>query len=139
MMGGIPTNIGGQALKQNEAGEDVIINGLYACGEAACVSVHGANRLGGNSLLDLVVFGRAVGLHVKKSLDEGFDSLDADETNIEKALVRLNRLNSSTGGESVAAVRADLQRVMQLYFGVFRDGEAMQKRPCTAKRNSYSC
>ncbi|PYF84319.1 MULTISPECIES: succinate dehydrogenase flavoprotein subunit [Marinomonas] len=127
MMGGIPTNIGGQALKQNEAGEDVIIDGLYACGEAACVSVHGANRLGGNSLLDLVVFGRAVGLHVKKSLDEGFDSLDADDTNIEKALSRLNRLNGSNGGESVAAVRADLQRVMQLYFGVFRDGEAMQK------------
>ncbi len=127
MMGGIPTNIGGQALKQNEAGEDIIIDGLYACGEAACVSVHGANRLGGNSLLDLVVFGRAVGLHVKKSLDEGFDSLDADDTNIDQALVRLNRLNNSTGGENVAAVRADLQRVMQLYFGVFRDGEAMQK------------
>ena len=127
MMGGIPTNIGGQALKQNEAGEDVIIDGLYACGEAACVSVHGANRLGGNSLLDLVVFGRAVGLHVKKSLDEGFESLDADDTNVEKAMSRLNRLNASNGGESVAAVRADLQRVMQLYFGVFRDGEAMQK------------
>lgn len=127
MMGGIPTNIGGQALKQNEAGEDIIIDGLYACGEAACVSVHGANRLGGNSLLDLVVFGRAVGLHVKKSLDEGFDSLDADDTNIDEALVRLNRLNNSTGGENVAAVRADLQRVMQLYFGVFRDGDAMQK------------
>ncbi|BDX03226.1 MAG: succinate dehydrogenase flavoprotein subunit [Marinomonas sp.] len=127
MMGGIPTNIGGQALKQNDAGEDVVIDGLYACGEAACVSVHGANRLGGNSLLDLVVFGRAVGLHVKKSLDEGFDSLSANDTDIEKAMVRLNRLNNSTGGESVAAVRADLQRVMQLYFGVFRDGEAMQK------------
>ncbi|MGO2232576.1 succinate dehydrogenase flavoprotein subunit [Marinomonas sp. UCMA 3892] len=127
MMGGIPTNIGGQAIKVNEAGEDTIIDGLYACGEAACVSVHGANRLGGNSLLDLVVFGRAVGIQVKKSLDEGFESLDADDTNVEKALARLNRLNSSTGGESVAAVRADLQRVMQLYFGVFRDGEAMQK------------
>ncbi|WP_421853921.1 succinate dehydrogenase flavoprotein subunit [Marinomonas sp.] len=127
MMGGIPTNIGGQAIKINEAGEDTIIDGLYACGEAACVSVHGANRLGGNSLLDLVVFGRAVGIQVKKSLDEGFESLDAADTDVEKALVRLNRLNNSTGGESVAAVRADLQRVMQLYFGVFRDGEAMQK------------
>ncbi|MEC8082672.1 MAG: succinate dehydrogenase flavoprotein subunit, partial [Pseudomonadota bacterium] len=77
MMGGVPTNVGGQALMQNEAGEDVIVPGLYACGEIACVSVHGANRLGGNSLLDLVVFGRAVGLQVKKSLDEGFDSMDA--------------------------------------------------------------
>ncbi|MEO9274903.1 succinate dehydrogenase flavoprotein subunit [Marinomonas sp. 5E14-1] len=127
MMGGIPTNVGGQAIKQNEAGEDVIIDGLYACGEAACVSVHGANRLGGNSLLDLVVFGRAVGLHVKKSLDEGFDSLDASETDIEIAMARLNRLNTTAGGESVAKVREDLQRVMQLYFGVFRDGDAMQK------------
>ncbi len=127
MMGGIPTNVGGQALKQNANGEDEVIDGLYACGEAACVSVHGANRLGGNSLLDLVVFGRAVGLQVKKSLDEGFDSLSADETDVEKAMTRLNRLNASTSGENVAEVRAELQKVMQLYFGVFRDGESMQK------------
>ncbi|KZN14850.1 succinate dehydrogenase flavoprotein subunit [Marinomonas sp. TW1] len=127
MMGGIPTNVGGQALMQNEAGEDIVVDGLYACGEAACVSVHGANRLGGNSLLDLVVFGRAVGLQVKKSLDEGFDSLDATDTDVETAMSRLNRLNASTGGESVAEVRADLQRVMQLYFGVFREGDSMQK------------
>ncbi|WP_133011028.1 succinate dehydrogenase flavoprotein subunit [Marinomonas flavescens] len=127
MMGGVPTNISGQALMQNEAGEDVIIDGLYACGEIACVSVHGANRLGGNSLLDLVVFGRAVGLHVKKVLDAGFDSLDANDTDIEKAMARLTRLNNSTGGEDVAAVRAELQKVMQLYFGVFREGAMMQK------------
>lgn len=126
MMGGVPTNIGGQALLQNEAGEDVIIPGLYACGEIACVSVHGANRLGGNSLLDLVVFGRAVGLQVKKSLDEGFDSMDATDTDIEKAMARLNRLNATTGGESVAEVREELQKVMQLYFGVFREGPSMQ-------------
>ena len=127
MMGGVPTNISGQALMQNEAGDDVIIDGLYACGEIACVSVHGANRLGGNSLLDLVVFGRAVGLHVKKVLDAGFDSLDANDTDIEKAMARLTRLNNSTGGEDVAAVRAELQKVMQLYFGVFREGAMMQK------------
>ncbi len=126
MMGGSPTNVGGQVLTQDDAGNETIVDGLYACGEAACVSVHGANRLGGNSLLDLVVFGRAVGLQVKKSLDEGFDSLDASETDIENAMSRLNRLNNSTSGESVAAVRADLQKTMQLYFGVFRDGEAMQ-------------
>ncbi|SBS33236.1 Succinate dehydrogenase flavoprotein subunit [Marinomonas aquimarina] len=127
MMGGVPTNIGGQALLQNDAGEDVIIPGLYACGEIASVSVHGANRLGGNSLLDLVVFGRAVGLQVKKSLDEGFDSMAASDTDVEKAMSRLNRLNSSTGGESVAEVRAELQKIMQLYFGVFREGPSMQK------------
>jgi succinate dehydrogenase / fumarate reductase flavoprotein subunit len=127
MMGGTPTNIGGQALTVNDEGKDVIVDGLYACGEAASVSVHGANRLGGNSLLDLVVFGRAAGIQVKKSLDEGFDSLDASDTDIERAMSRLNRLNSSTSGESVAEVRADLQKTMQLYFGVFRDGDAMQK------------
>ena len=127
MMGGIPTNIGGQALTLDEAGNDVIIEGLYAAGEIACVSVHGANRLGGNSLLDLVVFGRAVGLQVEKSFKEGFDFVDPTDEDVERAMARLDRLNSSTSGESVAAVRADLQKTMQLYFGVFRDGEAMAK------------
>lgn len=126
MMGGIPTNVGGQALTQDENGQDKVVDGLYACGEIACVSVHGANRLGGNSLLDLVVFGRAAGIQVKKSLDAGFDSMDASETDIDRAMARLNRLNNSSSGESVAEVRADLQKTMQLYFGVFRDGEAMQ-------------
>ena len=127
MMGGIPTNIGGQALTQNADGNDVVVEGLYAAGEIACVSVHGANRLGGNSLLDLVVFGRAVGLQVEKNFREGFDFVDPTDADIERAMARLNRLNNSTSGESVAAVRADLQKTMQLYFGVFRDGEAMQK------------
>ncbi|KJZ08863.1 MAG: succinate dehydrogenase flavoprotein subunit [Marinomonas sp.] len=126
MMGGTPTNIGGQALTVDAEGNDLVVDGLYACGEAASVSVHGANRLGGNSLLDLVVFGRAAGIQVKKALDEGFESMDASDTDIERAMARLNRLNNSTSGESVAAVRADLQKTMQLYFGVFRDGEAMQ-------------
>ena len=127
MMGGIPTNIGGQALTINADGQDTVIDGLYACGEAACVSVHGANRLGGNSLLDLVVFGRAAGLHIEKSLRDGFAVDDATEENITNALSRLTRLNNSTGGESVASVREDLQSCMQLYFGVFRDGDAMKK------------
>lgn len=127
MMGGIPTNIGGQALTQNANGEDVVIDGLYACGEAACVSVHGANRLGGNSLLDLVVFGRAAGLQIEKSLREGFGSMVASDTDLEQAMSRLNRLNGSQSGESVAMVRKDLQNTMQLYFGVFREGESMRK------------
>lgn len=127
MMGGIPTNIGGQALTQDANGKDQIIEGLYACGEAACVSVHGANRLGGNSLLDLVVFGRAAGLQIEKSLREGFATDDASESDIESALNRLDRLNKTTKGESVAKVRADLQSTMQLYFGVFREGASMQK------------
>jgi succinate dehydrogenase / fumarate reductase flavoprotein subunit len=127
MMGGIPTNIGGQALTIDADGKDSIIDGLYACGEAACVSVHGANRLGGNSLLDLVVFGRAAGLQIEKSLREGFVLDDATEDDIVQALSRLTRLNDSTGGESVATLRDELQSVMQLYFGVFREGDSMQK------------
>ncbi|MDK2776408.1 MAG: succinate dehydrogenase flavoprotein subunit [Pseudomonadota bacterium] len=127
MMGGIPTNVGGQALAQDENGNDVVVEGLYAAGEIACVSVHGANRLGGNSLLDLVVFGRAVGLQVEKSFREGFDFVDPTDADIERAMSRLDRLNSSTSGEKVPEVRAELQKIMQLYFGVFREGESMEK------------
>ncbi|MEK9712107.1 MAG: succinate dehydrogenase flavoprotein subunit [Thalassolituus sp.] len=127
MMGGIPTNIGGQALSQDADGNDVVIEGLYAAGEIACVSVHGANRLGGNSLLDLVVFGRAVGLQVEQNFREGFDFVDPTDADIERAMARLDRLNGASTGESVAQVRADLQKTMQLYFGVFREGPSMEK------------
>ncbi|RDE24505.1 succinate dehydrogenase flavoprotein subunit [Motiliproteus coralliicola] len=127
MMGGVPTNIGGQALTQDADGNDVEIPGLFACGEVACVSVHGANRLGGNSLLDLVVFGRAAGLHIQKLMSDGYTAKDANEDNIAAAMTRLDRLNATTSGESVAEVRGELQKTMQLYFGVFRDGESMQK------------
>ncbi len=127
MMGGIPTDVGGQALYQDKSGNDQVIEGLYACGEAACVSVHGANRLGGNSLLDLVVFGRAAGLQIEQNLKDGLDMVEASGSDIEAALSRLDRLDNSTSGESVAALRADLQNTMQLYFGVFREGESMAK------------
>ncbi|WP_415890932.1 succinate dehydrogenase flavoprotein subunit [Neptuniibacter sp. SY11_33] len=126
-MGGVATNIGGQAIAPNKDGEDQIVDGLYACGEVACVSVHGANRLGGNSLLDLVVFGRAAGMQIEQQMRDGYEVASATEENIEAAMARLNRLNNSTGGESVSEVRKELQSTMQLYFGVFRDGESMQK------------
>ena len=127
MMGGLPTNIGGQVLYPQSESETRVVEGLYACGEVACVSVHGANRLGGNSLLDLVVFGRACGLQIEKSMSEGFDSKAATQANLDKAMARLQKLNSSEGGESISAVREELQKIMQLYFGVFREGESMQK------------
>lgn len=127
MMGGIPTNIHGQALTLDSDGNDQVIDGFYACGEAACVSVHGANRLGGNSLLDLVVFGRASGMYIEKSLREGVDHRPASDSDIEASLQRLNNLNTSSSGESAAAVRKDLQTIMQNYFGVFRKGEFMQE------------
>lgn len=127
MMGGLPTNVGGQVLTQDANGQDQVVNGLYACGEVACVSVHGANRLGGNSLLDLVVFGRAAGIEIAKGLKEGIDNDAATESDQEQALSRLARLQSSQSGERVADVRRDLQSTMQLHFGVFRDGANMQK------------
>ena len=127
MMGGIPTNLHGQALTQNSEGDDETLPGLFAVGEAACVSVHGANRLGGNSLLDLVVFGRAAGKRIEEMLDQGLEQPASSETDIEQALSRLIRLNESSGGENVAELRSELQSVMQNQFGVFRKAEFMQE------------
>ena len=127
MMGGIPTNVHGQAIMQDGNGNDQIINGLFACGEAACVSVHGANRLGGNSLLDLVVFGRAAGIYIDKALSEGIEYLDASASDVERATSRLARWNESGGGESVSELKAELQNTMQNAFGVFRQEDNMQE------------
>lgn len=127
MMGGIPTNVHGQALTIGADGKDKIIEGLYAVGECACVSVHGANRLGGNSLLDLVVFGRAAGLHVEQSLKEGLAHRYAKPDDIEAALARLHRWNNTIKGESVHQIRSELQRTMQNDFGVFRTEKFMQQ------------
>ena len=126
MMGGTPTNIHGQAFNIND-GEDSIVPGLFAAGEAACVSVHGANRLGGNSLLDLVVFGRATGMFIQKDLKSGGGVQPADKDDINNALHRLNALNNSESGYETAEVKKELQQCMQNYFGVFRRGEYMKK------------
>jgi len=127
MMGGIPTNIHGQAITVDAAGNDQIIPGLYACGEVACVSVHGANRLGGNSLLDLVVFGRASGLFIESALRDGIELRDAGQSDIEAAGERLRELNERQGGENTADLRRELQNVMQNHFGVFRRGDFMRE------------
>ena len=127
MMGGIPTNVNGQALTIDSAGNDSVIPGLYACGEVACVSVHGANRLGGNSLLDLVVFGRASGLFIEKALRDGIELRDAGQTDLDAASARLNALNEREKGEQVAPMRQELQAIMQNHFGVFRTGEFMRE------------
>lgn len=126
MMGGIPTNVHGQALTQDASGNDQLIDGFFACGEAACVSVHGANRLGGNSLLDLVVFGRASGLFIEQALREGVELRAASDADIDAAMSRINRLNNNADGESVAVLRNELQTIMQNHFGVFRRGDFMQ-------------
>jgi succinate dehydrogenase / fumarate reductase flavoprotein subunit len=127
MMGGIPTNVHGQALTVGADGVDRIIPGLYACGEVACVSVHGANRLGGNSLLDLVVFGRASGLFIEGALREGIELREPGEDDVDQACARLRRLNASSSGERVADLRRELQNVMQNHFGVFRKGDFMRE------------
>ncbi len=127
MMGGIPTNVDGQALTIDSDGYDKVVDGFYACGEVACVSVHGANRLGGNSLLDLVVFGRSSGMFIEKTLREGVELREPSESDIEMAMSRLNKVNDSSSGDSPANLRAELQNIMQNHFGVFRKGEFMQE------------
>jgi succinate dehydrogenase / fumarate reductase flavoprotein subunit len=127
MMGGIPTNVHGQALTIDADGNDQIVPGLYACGEVACVSVHGANRLGGNSLLDLVVFGRASGLFIESALREGIDLREPSSDDIEEASAGLRRINESSSGEKAADLRKELQNVMQNHFGVFRKGDFMRE------------
>lgn len=128
MMGGIPTNIYGQALTLDNNGQDQIIEGLYAAGECACVSVHGANRLGANSLLDIVVFGRASGLHVEEALRRNelpYPEISQDE--IDWAFSRYQRWEHSSNGEDPAQLRAEMQKIMQEDFSVFRNGEDMLK------------
>ena len=126
MMGGIPTNINGQVITVKE-GKDEVVEGLYAAGEVACVSVHGGNRLGGNSLLDLVVFGRAAGIYIEESMKQGVELKDASTDDIDKALERLNKLNSSTEGEQVGVLKERMQQNMQNNFGVFRTKDLMEK------------
>lgn len=127
MMGGIPTNVNGQALTMDADGNDRVINGLFACGEAACVSVHGSNRLGGNSLLDLVVFGRAAGMHIEETLNQGVEYQQASQSDIDSAMSRLNRWNESGSGETVPELKRELQTIMQNNFGVFRKEDTMQE------------
>jgi succinate dehydrogenase / fumarate reductase flavoprotein subunit len=124
-MGGVPCNVNGQAISIAADGTETIVEGLFAVGEIACVSVHGANRLGGNSLLDLVVFGRAAGNFLGQYLNDTEFGKEASESDIEKALARTKRWENSTGGEDPIQIRKDLQKCMQFNFSVFRDGNAM--------------
>lgn len=124
MMGGIPTNIDGQVVTVDKKGNDQVVKGFYAAGECACVSVHGANRLGTNSLLDLVVFGRAVGQHLVNNIDR-MEMPTVSDADIDKAMVRVNRWNETQTGNAPEEIKADMQKVMQEDFGVFREGNTM--------------
>lgn len=122
MMGGIPTNVHGQVVVNEKA-----VSGLYAVGECACVSVHGANRLGGNSLLDLIVFGRAAGLHVGEYLNQDQEAIVVKNGEIEQAMSRLYHWQQGNGTEKVADIRYQLKQIMQQDFSVFRTATVMQQ------------
>jgi succinate dehydrogenase / fumarate reductase, flavoprotein subunit len=127
-MGGIPTNIHGQVVAPKNGNSNHIVNGFYAVGECACVSVHGANRLGTNSLLDLLVFGRAAGLHIVDAIKKepkAHKPLPADAP--DKSLARLSRLDNTTGGEYAQDVAGDIRNTMQQHAGVFRTQASMDE------------
>ncbi len=125
-MGGIPTNRHGQVVVPVGQGEEAI-PGLYAAGECACVSVHGANRLGGNSLLDIVVFGRAAGNHIIGYLKENRFHRPLNQQSVDQALEHLARWDRKGEGESVDALRGELQQTMEAYCGVFRDQQVLSE------------
>ena len=126
-MGGIPTNIHGQVVVPGNGNHNEVVNGLYAIGECSCVSVHGANRLGTNSLLDLLVFGRAAGNHIVGLglKDREFKALPANAG--QQTLERIAHLDNSTSGEYAQDVANDIRKTMQKYAGVFRNQELMDE------------
>lgn len=119
-VGGIPTKYTGEAITVSPSGEDKVVPGLYAAGEAACVSVHGANRLGANSLLDIVVFGRACALHIKETLAPGKPHKTIDQTAGYKTIEELDKIRKSDGPKSTADIRLAMQKAMQSDAAVFR-------------------
>jgi len=127
-MGGIPANYLGQVVAPRDGNPDVVVPGFYAVGECACVSVHGANRLGTNSLLDLVVFGKASGEQMVKdirALPQAHADLPKDAA--DRSLARLARLDGAGSGERVADVSNTLRRTMQAHCGVFRFPELLSE------------
>lgn len=126
-MGGIPTKWNGEVLKKNEKGEDEVVPGLLACGEAACASVHGANRLGANSLLDLVVFGRAVSHTIRDNLTPNTPHKPMPQDLGVKSIENLDRLRNANGTHSTADLRLEMQKTMQKGCAVFRTQETLDE------------
>jgi succinate dehydrogenase / fumarate reductase, flavoprotein subunit len=124
-MGGIPTNYFGEAIKPHGGDPDATVPGLLAIGEASCASVHGANRLGSNSLIDLVVFGRAAALRCSETVERGQLQAELPENAGEEAIDRLDRLRNANGGTPTAELRARMQRVMQNNCAVFRNADVL--------------
>jgi succinate dehydrogenase / fumarate reductase flavoprotein subunit len=126
-MGGIPTLYTGEVVTLKDGDPDSVVPGLMAVGEAACVSVHGANRLGSNSLLDLVVFGRAAAITAAKLVKPGTPHKKISSASEDKALARLDRFRNANGSTPTAKIRLDMQKTMQKHCAVFRDGPLMQE------------
>jgi len=124
-MGGIPCTVRGEVVTLNRDGSDSLVAGLMAVGEAACVSVHGANRLGSNSLLDLVVFGREAARHCANVVTAGARQKPLPKGGAELALSRLDRLRNAKGSRPTAAIRVEMQKIMQSDAAVFRTGETL--------------
>ena len=124
-MGGIPCNVHGEVVTLRNGNPDSVVPGLMAVGEAACVSVHGANRLGSNSLLDLVVFGRAAAHHCGRTVEPGASQRRLPKDAGDLAVGRLDRLRNAKGTRRTAEIRLDMQRVMQNHAAVFRTGESL--------------
>ncbi|HKP66881.1 MAG TPA: FAD-binding protein, partial [Casimicrobiaceae bacterium] len=127
MMGGVPTNIHGQVVAPKNGNPNTVIEGLYAVGECACVSVHGANRLGTNSLLDLLVFGRAAGNFIVDRNIAAMSHKPMPNGAGDLSLARLARLDAATSGESVPDVGNDLRKAMQAHCGVFRNQQLLSE------------
>jgi succinate dehydrogenase / fumarate reductase flavoprotein subunit len=125
-MGGIPTNYHGEVVTKNGDNPDQVIPGLMAVGEAACVSVHGANRLGSNSLIDLVVFGRAAALRCAEILKPGAKQPELKDTQTEAHLARFDRFRNASGSTGTAELRLEMQKAMQEDAAVFRTGESLE-------------
>jgi len=126
-MGGIPTNYHGEVLSPTKDDPNRVAHGLMAIGEAACVSVHGANRLGTNSLLDIVVFGRAAAMRAAEVLTPGATLAPPSQESTDKAIERLDRMRHAKGTAKVGGVRLDMQRAMQKYAAVFRSGASLDE------------
>ena len=126
-MGGIPTNLNGEVVDPQRGDDNAVVPGLMAVGETACVSVHGANRLGTNSLLDLIVFGRAAALHAADIIDPDADPPPTPQTSEDRILERFNTLRHNSDGKNPGGVRATMQHIMQTHFGVFRKQDTMQE------------
>jgi len=126
-MGGLQTNYHGEVVTLKDGNPDAVVQGLYSIGEAACVSVHGANRLGSNSLLDLVVFGRAVANRCAETIKPGQPHKRLASDALDKSLANLDKLRFAKGGTPTADIRLNMQRIMQNDAAVFRTGETLQQ------------